>query len=103
MCKSERDMYSILSAEDWRAEVAGRFIVPAFPYCDRTWADGAAAFYEELIQTSRRWNELGLEGSCPFPSPRPGEIAVHTKNYRLFEAAQLKDVLTKMFSTASDG
>lgn len=75
-----------------------------FRYCYRTWEDGAVAFREELIQTSRRWKELGLAESCPFPLPGPDEYAVHRKDYKLFEAAhQLKHSLSSLLNTPSDG
>ncbi|KAH9862723.1 hypothetical protein J1614_010816 [Plenodomus biglobosus] len=75
-----------------------------FRYCYRTWEDGAVAFREELIQTSRLWKELGFAGPCPFPLPCPDEIAVHQKEYKLFEAAQqLRHSLPSLLNTASDG
>ncbi|KAF1960178.1 hypothetical protein CC80DRAFT_465850 [Byssothecium circinans] len=75
-----------------------------FRYCYRTWEDGVVAFHEELIQTSRRWKELGLAGSCPFPLPSPDEYAVHLKDYKLFEAAhELRYSLSSLLNTASDG
>lgn len=75
-----------------------------FLYCYRTWEYGAVAFQEELIQTSRRWKELGLAESCPFPLPNPDELAIHRKNYNLSEAAhQLRRSLSSLLNTASDG
>jgi hypothetical protein len=75
-----------------------------FKYCYLTWTDGAAAFREELIQTSRRWEQLGFEGSCAFPFPTLEEIALHKKDYKLFEAAhQLRQTLSQLLLTDSDG
>ena len=75
-----------------------------FRYCYRTWKDGAIAFRHELIETSRRWKELGLASSCPFPTPTPEELAIHQKEYRTFEAAQdLRNNLSSLLNTASDG
>lgn len=75
-----------------------------FRYCYRTWEDGAVAFREELIQTSRRWTELGFAAPSPFPLHFSDEIAVHEKEYRLFEAAQqLRQSLSSLLNTASDG
>jgi hypothetical protein len=75
-----------------------------FRYCYRTWEDGAVAFREELIQTSRRWKELGFAAAPPFPLPCPDDIAVHQKEYRLFETAQqLRYGLSSLLNTASDG
>jgi hypothetical protein len=75
-----------------------------FRYCYRTWEDGAVAFREELIQTSQLWKELGFTVPCPFPLPSSDEIAVHQKDYKLFEAAhQLRHSLSSLLNTASDG
>jgi hypothetical protein len=75
-----------------------------FRYCHRTWEDGAVAFREELIQTSRRWKELGFAVACPFPLPCSDDIAIHREEYRLFEAAQqLRYGLSSLLNTASDG
>ncbi|KAH7348627.1 kinase-like domain-containing protein [Rhexocercosporidium sp. MPI-PUGE-AT-0058] len=75
-----------------------------FRYCYRTWKDGLVAFRHELIETSLRWKELGLVGSCPFHPPTPEELAIHQKEYRTFEAAQdLKNNLSSLLNTASDG
>jgi hypothetical protein len=75
-----------------------------FLYCYRTWEDGAVAFREELIQTSRRWKQLGFAVPSPFPLPCSDDIAVHQKEYRLFEAVQqLRYSLSGLLNTASDG
>jgi hypothetical protein len=75
-----------------------------FRYCYRTWEDGAVAFREELIQTSRLWKELGFAMPSPFPLLCPDEIAVHQKEYKLFEAAhQLRHSLSSLLNTSSDG
>jgi hypothetical protein len=75
-----------------------------FRYCYRTWVDGAAAFREELIQTSRHWKELGLAGTCPYPLPSLDELGVHQKNYRFFEAAQqMRQNVPDLLNSASDG
>jgi len=75
-----------------------------FRYCYRTWKDGAVAFRHELIETSRRWKELGFEGACPYPMPTAKELAAHKKQYKLFETAQnLRSDLSNLLNTASDG
>ncbi len=75
-----------------------------FRYSYRTWRDGAVAFRHELIETSRRWKELGFANSCPYPIPTPGELAIHLKEYRKFEAAHyLRNNLSSLLNTASDG
>ncbi|RHZ44435.1 uncharacterized protein CDV56_102696 [Aspergillus thermomutatus] len=75
-----------------------------FRYCYRTWKDGAVALRHEMIETSRHWRELGLEGQCPYPIPTSEELANHEMEYKLFEAAQnLRRDLSSLLNTASDG
>jgi hypothetical protein len=75
-----------------------------FRYCYRTWRDGAVAFRHELIETAQNWQRLGLAESCPFPTPKPKELAVHQKEYQRFVAAQeLRSSLSSLLNTASDG
>lgn len=59
-----------------------------FRYCYRTWKDGAVAFRQELIETSKDWRKLGFDDSYPFVLPTTGEMALRQKEYRCFEAAQ---------------
>jgi Ser/Thr protein kinase RdoA (MazF antagonist) len=75
-----------------------------FRYCYRTWEDGAIVFREELIQTSQLWKELGFTEPSPFPLPCPEEIAVHQKEYKLYEVShQLRHILSSLLNTTSDG
>lgn len=75
-----------------------------FRYCYRTWKDGAVAFREELIETSRCWGDVGLAGECPFIMPTPEELVMHKKEYKMFEAAQqLRSELPGLLNCATDG
>ncbi|KAI8939376.1 hypothetical protein NX059_003159 [Plenodomus lindquistii] len=75
-----------------------------FRYCHRTWTDGAAAFRDELIQTSRRWKELGYTGTCPFPMPGLEELASHKKDFSMFTASlHLRKVLPEALNAELDG
>ncbi|TQB67840.1 hypothetical protein MPDQ_004518 [Monascus purpureus] len=75
-----------------------------FRYSYRTWKDGAVALRHDMIETARRWKELGLVGQCPYPLPTPKDFADHEKEYKLFEAAQvLRRDLSNLLNTASDG
>jgi hypothetical protein len=81
----------------------GAYLRP-FLCCYRTWEDGAVAFREELIQASQQWEELGFTVPCQFPLPGPDEIAVHRKEYKLFEAAQqVIHTLSSLLNTTSEG
>jgi hypothetical protein len=62
------------------------------------------ALRDELITVSKRWNELGFEGSCPYPVPTPEEMAIHQEEYKYFEAAHgLRNHLAGLLNTAPDG
>ncbi|KAL2855722.1 kinase-like domain-containing protein [Aspergillus pseudodeflectus] len=75
-----------------------------FLYSYRTWRDGAVALRHELIKTARLWDDLGLDGPCPYPQPGQEEFAKHMKQYKLFEAAQqLRVDLYSLVNTGSGG
>lgn len=75
-----------------------------FRYCHRTWRDGAVAFKQELTEISRRWKELGLADSCPYPLPTLDELLVHQKDFERFVTAQqLKQRLIYLLDTTPDG
>jgi hypothetical protein len=72
-------------------------------YCDASWRDSAAAFRQELIELSQRWNELGLPGSCPY-QPSKEELTEHAEQYDDFESVQeLKLFLKGTVGADSDG
>jgi hypothetical protein len=74
-----------------------------FHYTHTSWRDSAAAVRQELIELSARWNELGLEGSCPY-CPTDAELEAHARDYEDFEAVQsLKWWLRENLDTNSDG
>jgi len=75
-----------------------------FSYCYGTWKDGAVAFRHELIETSRRWEELGFAGCCPFPVPTSEEFDIHQKEYQRFVTAHdLRTTVSTILNSASDG
>lgn len=72
-------------------------------YCGTSWRDGAAATRQELIDLSKRWNEIGLPGKCPY-QPSPEELAAHTPKYDEFEMKQcFKSLIKEMIGTDSEG
>ncbi|KAJ5958954.1 uncharacterized protein N7479_006104 [Penicillium vulpinum] len=74
-----------------------------FHYTHTTWRDSAAAIRQDLIELSASWQELGLEGSCPY-SPTEEELKQHARDYEDFEAVQaLKSWLRNTLDTNSDG
>ncbi|PYH90771.1 hypothetical protein BO71DRAFT_452534 [Aspergillus ellipticus CBS 707.79] len=74
-----------------------------FHYCHTTWRDSAPPVRQELIDLSRRWTELGLQGSCPF-TPTGEELEKHAQDYEDFETVQrLKLWLRDALHTNSDG
>ncbi|KUL81635.1 hypothetical protein ZTR_09650 [Talaromyces verruculosus] len=75
-----------------------------FLYSYRTWKDGAVALQHELIETTRKWNELGFVGQSPYSLPLPNGLVKHEREYKLFVAAQeLKHDLSSLLNTATDG
>ncbi|KAF2130888.1 hypothetical protein P153DRAFT_384107 [Dothidotthia symphoricarpi CBS 119687] len=75
-----------------------------FRYCYRTWAHGAVAFRDELIEISLRWEKLGFADSCPFPLSSPDEYAAHKKDYKRLEAAhETKHSLSGLLNATPDG
>nr|POE75562.1 altered inheritance of mitochondria protein 9, mitochondrial [Quercus suber] len=75
-----------------------------FRYRHRTWSDGAVAFRDDLMETARRWDELGLPGVCALPSTSPEGLKKHLNEYRRFEAAQdLCCDLAQLLDAGTDG
>lgn len=56
---------------------------PSF-YCHRTWFDGLSALTQDLMEVSRRWTELGLEDTCPYPLLTSEKLAIHKKHQDRF-------------------
>jgi hypothetical protein len=74
-----------------------------FHYCHTSWRDSATALRQELIELSSRWNELGMEGSCPY-LPTKEELDEYAQHYEDFETVQrLKQWLRQSLNTNSDG
>ncbi|KAJ5796781.1 uncharacterized protein N7518_005321 [Penicillium psychrosexuale] len=74
-----------------------------FHYSQTTWSDSAAAIRQELIELSTGWEELGLEGSCPY-TPTEAELKQHARDYEDFESVQaLKLWLKNTLDTDSHG
>ncbi|KAE8353348.1 kinase-like domain-containing protein [Aspergillus coremiiformis] len=74
-----------------------------FQYIHTTWRDTAPAVRQELIELSARWEELGLQGSCPFTATEE-EVKKHAQDYEDFQTVQkLKLWLKSSLHTNSDG
>ena len=102
-----------------KAYVAGvRLLVPKLPatwdldedvtryfeYCHRTYRDGAGVLRQILMDLAKRWKELALPGSCPYPSPTPDEEVAHREEYEALEQAQgIRKFITSRLNTTSDG
>ena len=75
-----------------------------FRYCHRTWTDGAVAYRDDLTRISERWQELGLAGSSPYPSPTHEELRVHQEELARFTSARkLRQGLVDLLNVAADG
>jgi len=76
---------------------------PSF-YCHRTWFDGLSALTQDLMEVSRRWTELGLEDTCPYPLLTPDKLAIHRKHQdRFFIKVELLEKLHQSLSIRRDG
>jgi len=61
------------------------------------------AFRDEIIETAKCRQKLGLTGACSYPMPSSKEIFCHQKRYRRFtEAQELKIALESLINTATD-
>ncbi|KAI4663136.1 uncharacterized protein J4E88_010841 [Alternaria novae-zelandiae] len=75
-----------------------------FRYCHRTWKDGFIRFRNEIIQTARRWGELGFEGACPVALLSEAECAKHMEEYKTFEEIQeWKESIDVALNVGEDG
>jgi hypothetical protein len=74
-----------------------------FRHCHRTWTDGAVAYRDDLTRISERWQELGLAGSSPYPSPTHEELRVHQEELARFNSApKLRQGLVDLLNVAAD-
>ena len=78
-------------------------LLKPFRYCHTSCGDSAAAVWQESIEVSKNWKELGLAGSCPY-LPTEAELVEHKKQYEDFETLhKLKLWLSSALDTNSDG
>ncbi|KAI6812133.1 hypothetical protein KC352_g3960 [Hortaea werneckii] len=74
-----------------------------FLHCNTSWRDSITSVRQDLIELSRRWNDLGLAGACPY-TPTEDELQIHERMYTDFQTAQdLKLGLMQRLRTDSDG
>jgi hypothetical protein len=73
-----------------------------FLHCNVSWRDSAPAVRQELIELSAQWNDLGLDGACPY-DPTTEELEAHAEQYADFEIAlDLRLGLMRSLHTDSD-
>ncbi|RMZ30115.1 hypothetical protein D0859_05782 [Hortaea werneckii] len=74
-----------------------------FLHCNTSWRDSITAVWQDLIELSRRWNDIGLTGACSY-APTEIELQTHERLYADFQTAQdLKVGLMQRLRTDSDG
>jgi hypothetical protein len=74
-----------------------------FYHCNVSWRDSAPAVRQELIELSVQWNDLGLDGVCPY-DPTTEELETHKEQYADIEIAlTLRLGLMRSLHTDSDG
>ncbi|KAI9708750.1 MAG: hypothetical protein M1820_003705 [Bogoriella megaspora] len=85
------------------ARVLDENLLRPIRYCHTSWRDGPAALRQELIELFQRWDELGLQDSCPYQPPLE-ELAKHAKEWDEFVNYQtLKRFLIRSINSATDG
>ncbi|GAB7336565.1 hypothetical protein MBLNU13_g09834t1 [Cladosporium sp. NU13] len=86
-----------------KARSADELLLRPFRHCNNSWRDSVTAVRQELIELSRRWDDLGLAGACPY-APTEEELQSHQRQYADFDIAQsLKVGLMRSLCTDSDG
>lgn len=78
-------------------------LVRPFEYCHKTWLVGAAAMRQELTFLSRRCQELGLPGSCPYPLPTPEEWPSLEEEEENWKASLKLEAMLEDYLNAPDG
>lgn len=80
------------------------FLFRSMRFAYSTWADGVAALREELIQTAAHWNELRLEGSCPFLVQDVIDLIEHRADHEKFGFVhRMKLNLSQVLHCGTDG
>jgi hypothetical protein len=78
-------------------------LIRPFLHCNTSWRDSAPAVRQELIELSVQWNDLGLDGACPY-HPTVEELDRHQEQYADFEMAlDLRLGLMRSLHTDCDG
>ncbi|KAI7028389.1 hypothetical protein KC355_g1 [Hortaea werneckii] len=86
-----------------RARSLDGLLFRPFLHCNTTWRDSLTAVRQDLVELSRRWNDIGLAGACPY-APTEDELQTHERLYADFQTAQdLKWGLMRILRTDSDG
>ncbi|KAI7158051.1 hypothetical protein KC349_g5143 [Hortaea werneckii] len=86
-----------------RARSLDGLLFRPFLYCNTSWRDSMTAVRQDLLDLSRRWNDIGLAGVCPY-APTEDGLQTHERLYADFQTAQdLKLGLMQRLLTDSDG
>ncbi|KAJ5093269.1 hypothetical protein N7456_009130 [Penicillium angulare] len=68
-----------------------------------TWEEGSIKLQHELIQLTKEWKWLGLDGECPYPAPSTEDQIVHSSRYEVYkDIQQIIPVLTDALGVSSD-
>ena len=104
LCKQAFDACMHVIPKLFAARAIDDDLIRPFQYCYRTWRDGAVVLRQKMVETSRRWAELGLTGSCPYVMPTSNELMEHQREYQRFRVAHdLKRKLVDLLDTTPDG
>lgn len=86
------------------AMAVDKALVQPFYHCHRTWIDGAVPFRDELIDLATNWQNIGLEGPCPYTLPSQEKIAAHEEDLKVFkQELEFKRDITEVLKVPHDG
>ncbi|ESZ92168.1 hypothetical protein SBOR_7463 [Sclerotinia borealis F-4128] len=85
------------------ARSVNQSLIRPFQYSNTSWRDSATAVRQEFLDLAENWNDLSLDGECPY-KPSDNELEIHKKEYKAFQHVQeLKLMLIRLLGTDSDG
>lgn len=87
----------------YEAQKTDETLTRPFRYSYSCWKDGATGFRNELVELCQKWDELGLDGSCPYQLTAD-ELAEHARLWNDFQdAVTLRNGIARGIHTNEEG